>query len=178
MSDKGKKRKGNIGFILNWLNNATPMPPTTTEHLRFNAERFTSWPSCTRILAGDEREVEPHSPIQYNKGEALDEFWKRKLDAMTSGCIVPVGELSYDFRSAIDKGYSTGWTNLNNILQGLRLGEVTVITADTGVGNTTFCTQLVVNCAMQNIPVWINSWEMKPETTLRKLASVCICVVP
>lgn len=33
MSDKGKRRKGNIGFILNWLNNATPMPPTTTEHL-------------------------------------------------------------------------------------------------------------------------------------------------
>lgn len=33
MSEKGKRRKGNIGFILNWLNNATPMPPTTTEHL-------------------------------------------------------------------------------------------------------------------------------------------------
>lgn len=32
-SEKGKKRKGEIGFILNWLNNATPMPPTTTEHL-------------------------------------------------------------------------------------------------------------------------------------------------
>lgn len=118
--------------------------------------------------------MEPHSPVQYNKGEALEEFWKRKLDAMTSGCIVPIGELSYEFRSAIDKGYSTGWTNLNNILQGLRLGEVTVITADTGVGKTTFCTQLIVNCAMQGIPVWINSWEMKPETTLRKLASVVL----
>ena len=34
MSDtKGKTRKGHIGFIINWLNNATPMPPTTTEHL-------------------------------------------------------------------------------------------------------------------------------------------------
>lgn len=33
LSEKGKRRKGNIGFILNWLNNATPIPPTTTEHL-------------------------------------------------------------------------------------------------------------------------------------------------
>lgn len=32
-SEKGIKRKGTIGFILNWLNNASPMPPTTTEHL-------------------------------------------------------------------------------------------------------------------------------------------------
>lgn len=32
-SDKGIKRKGHIGFIINWLNNATPMPPTVTEHL-------------------------------------------------------------------------------------------------------------------------------------------------
>lgn len=31
-SEKGKKRKGSIGFILNWLNNATPMPPTQSEH--------------------------------------------------------------------------------------------------------------------------------------------------
>jgi hypothetical protein len=33
LSDKGKRRKGNIGFILNWLNNATPMPPTNSEQL-------------------------------------------------------------------------------------------------------------------------------------------------
>lgn len=33
LSNKGSRRKGNIGFILNWLNNATPMPPTTSEQL-------------------------------------------------------------------------------------------------------------------------------------------------
>lgn len=32
-SEKGNKRTGTIGFILNWLNKATPMPPTTTEEL-------------------------------------------------------------------------------------------------------------------------------------------------
>lgn len=115
-----------------------------------------------------------HPGIQYNKGEALEDFWKRKLEQATSGCIVPVGDLPQGFRDAIDKGYSTGWRNLDNYLQGLRKGEVTVVTADTGVGKTTFCTQLIVNCAMQGIPVWINSWEMKPETTMRKLASVVL----
>jgi twinkle protein len=57
---------------------------------------------------------------------------------------------------------------------GIRKGEVTVITADTGAGKTTFCTQLIINCAMQNIPVWINSWEMRPETIMRKLASIVL----
>lgn len=115
-----------------------------------------------------------HSGIQYNKGEALEDFWKRKLEQTTSACIIPVEELSQDYRNAIDKGYSTGWRNIDNYLHGLRKGEVTVITADTGAGKTTFCTQLMVNCAMQDIPVWINSWEMKPETTLRKLASIVL----
>ncbi len=54
------------------------------------------------------------------------------------------------------------------------MGELTVVTADTGAGKTTFCTQLMVNCAMQGVPVWINSWEMKPETTMRKLASIIL----
>lgn len=30
-SPKGKARKGNIGFILNWLNNASPSPSNTTQ---------------------------------------------------------------------------------------------------------------------------------------------------
>ncbi len=89
-------------------------------------------------------------------------------------CLTPVAELPRQFRDAIDKGYSTGWRCLDQFMQGLRKGELTVITADTGAGKTTFCTQLMVNCAMQGIPVWINSWEMKPETTMRKLASIVL----
>lgn len=112
--------------------------------------------------------------FQYNKGEELEDFWKRKLEQATSPCIVPLTELPVSYRSAIDKGYTTGWRNLDTYLYGLRKGEVTVVTADTGAGKTTFCTQLMVNCAMQNIPVWINSWEMKPETIMRKLASIVL----
>lgn len=89
-------------------------------------------------------------------------------------CLTPLCALPRDFRKELEKGYSTGWQCLDFYLQGLRKGEMTVITADTGAGKTTFCTQLMVNCAMQGIPVWINSWEMKPETTMRKLASIIL----
>lgn len=90
------------------------------------------------------------------------------------GFLTPVFELPRKYRDEIEKGVSTGWKCLDKYMQGLRKGEVTVITADTGVGKTTFCMQLMVNCAMQNIPVWINSWEMRPETSMRKLASVVL----
>jgi replicative DNA helicase len=78
------------------------------------------------------------------------------------------------YRNEIDKGFSTGWSSLDKYMQGLRRGEVTVITADTGCGKTTFATQLMVNTAMQGIPVWINSWEMNPATVMRKLASIVL----
>jgi twinkle protein len=82
--------------------------------------------------------------------------------------------LPASFRNSIEKGYSTGFEGLDKILMGLRRGEVTVITADTGAGKTTFCTQLVVNCILQGIPSLINSWEMKPEVTMRKVASIIL----
>jgi len=90
------------------------------------------------------------------------------------GCLTKLGELPQSYREEIDRGYSTGWKCVDQYLQGIRKGELTIVTADTGAGKTTFCSQLMVNCAMQNIPVWINSWEMKPATTMRKLASVIL----
>ena len=91
-----------------------------------------------------------------------------------TGCLQPIADLPASYRKEIAKGHSTGWTSLDRYLQGLRPGEVTVITADTGAGKTTFATHLCVNCAMQGIPVWINSWEMRPETVLRKIASIAL----
>lgn len=106
--------------------------------------------------------------------EAYNAFLKPHAPYEDPSPLVPLAELPASYRSAIDKGLSTGWRCLDKYLHGLRKGEVTVITADTGAGKTTFCTQLMVNCAMQGIPVWINSWEMRPETTMRKLASIVL----
>lgn len=113
--------------------------------------------------------------IQHDKEDELANFLQFGTATSTHpDCLTPLGSLPIEFRKEIDKGYSTGWACLDFYLQGLRKGELTVITADTGAGKTTFCTQLIINCAMQGIPVWINSWEMKPETTMRKLASIIL----
>lgn len=85
--------------------------------------------------------------------------------------LTPIESLPVEYRAQLARGCSTGWRSVDYYLQGIRPGEVTVITADTGVGKTTFCTQLILNCAMQGVRGWVNSWEMKPETTMRKLAS-------
>lgn len=114
-----------------------------------------------------------HPSIQHDPEANLDSFvqfgtW------VSPDCLTNLSDLPREYRDEIQKGYSTGWKCLDKYLQGIRKGEVTVITADTGAGKTTFCTQLMVNCAMQGIPVWINSWEMRPETTMRKLASIVL----
>jgi replicative DNA helicase len=87
---------------------------------------------------------------------------------------VPLSDLPKSYRSEIKRGISTGWKCVDRFLQGLRPGELTVVTADTGVGKTTFCIQLIINCALQGVAVWVNSWEMKPEATMRKIASVVL----
>ncbi len=101
-------------------------------------------------------------------------LWCTHLDRVRAPAITRLPDLPREYRAAIDKGYSTGWRCLDRYLQGIRAGEVTVITADTGAGKTTFATQLLINVAEQGVPVWVNSWEMRPEVTLRKIASVAI----
>lgn len=116
-----------------------------------------------------------HLGAQQEKCNELENFLQFGMPTEPHpDCLTPLGSLPSEFRHEIDKGHSTGWECLDYYIQGLRRGEVTVVTADTGAGKTTFCTQLMVNCAMQGIPVWINSWEMKPETTMRKLASIIL----
>lgn len=91
-----------------------------------------------------------------------------------SETLVPLLELPSEYRKEIARGVSTGWKCIDTYLQGIRPGEVTVVTADTGVGKTTFCTQLMFNCAEQGEKVAINSWEMRPESMQRKIASLVL----
>ena len=120
-------------------------------------------------------EQRSHPQIQPDTKDPLEAFLQfGTATKPTTECLTPLAELPSSYRAAIEKGYTTGWKNIDRYMQGIRPGEMTVVTADTGAGKTTFCTQLMVNLAMQGIPVWINSWEMKPETTMRKLASVIL----
>lgn len=113
-----------------------------------------------------------HSSAEYD--QSLSAFLQVGNWSIADDCIVPLASLPSHYRDEIDKGFSTGWRTLDRYMQGLRRGEVTVITADTGAGKTTFASQVMVNAAMQGVPGWVNSWEMRPETTMRKLASIIL----
>ncbi len=89
-------------------------------------------------------------------------------------CITNMADLPSDFYKAIDLGISTGWKKLDEILGGVRVGEVTVLSADTGSGKSTFCMNLFKNLADQGKGIWLNSYEMTPEMVNRKLASLVL----
>lgn len=99
---------------------------------------------------------------------------EEEFQRMRPQCLMPLECLPEEYKTKIDHGVSTGWKSLDRLIQGLRPGEVTVLTADTGVGKTTFCTQLMLNVAMQDQAVWVNSWEMKPQMIMRKFASIML----
>ena len=100
-------------------------------------------------------------------------FHKLMLNAerVKSECVVHFRNAESSYFHALQEGTTTGFKKLDGFLSGLRLGECTVITADTGVGKTTFCLQLLFNLAKEGKGVWINSYEMKPEVVLRKFSS-------
>jgi len=98
----------------------------------------------------------------------------RNAERINSETFLPMSHVPPEFFEEIPLGQPTGWHRLNQILGGLRLGEVTVISADTGAGKSTFCINLMYNLAGQKIPVWINSYEMHYFSVLRKFASIAL----
>jgi twinkle protein len=66
-------------------------------------------------------------------------------------------------------GYkSMSFTFFNKKLKGLRMGEFTILTGETGSGKTTFLTQLSLDFLMQRVPTLWGSFEIKND----KLASL------
>ena len=96
---------------------------------------------------------------------------------------IPVNSLSSNFQELIDDarsfladprsslGYAFHrFDILNELLGGLRLGEMTVISGDTGQGKTTFATELALDvCLHNNLPTAFVSLEMQPKITLLKM---------
>lgn len=70
------------------------------------------------------------------------------------------------------RGRSTGWLTLDAVLGGIRDGELTVVTGDTGSGKTTFTTALCRNQAMQNVPSLVAPFEQRPHDVIGKLVSM------
>jgi twinkle protein len=89
--------------------------------------------------------------------------------------IVHFRDLPETFYHARDKGIPTGWKDLDNLIGGIRPKEMTVISADTGAGKTTFSVNLLCNLIKKHPSgFWINSWEMDYEVIIRKVASIVL----
>jgi twinkle protein len=70
------------------------------------------------------------------------------------------------------KTVSTGWTNFDRLLGGLRPGELTVVTGETGQGKSTWVCNLAFNRIRNGDLVWIGSFETKPPPLLAKFISM------
>jgi twinkle protein len=67
---------------------------------------------------------------------------------------------------------STGWKSLDRLLGGLRRGELTTVTGETGQGKSTWVCNLAFNRMKEGELVWIGSFEAKPPPLLAKFASM------
>lgn len=97
-----------------------------------------------------------------------------QADRIDSPAITDMRSLNVSYYGEFDMGLSSGWSKLDDIIGGIRTGELTVISAETGSGKSTFCINLMKNLADQNQGIWINSYEMSPMMTNRKFASVVL----
>lgn len=68
-------------------------------------------------------------------------------------------------------GISTQWPSLNKYILGWRAGELTVISADTGVGKTTSGINFIWDLVSKGHGAWVSSNEMKDDAIWRKFAT-------
>lgn len=92
------------------------------------------------------------------------------------GSVRPLGAFADQLRNMLSseapKGRTTGWATLDTILGGVRDGELSIITGDTGSGKSTWSTALARSQAAQGTPVLIAPFEQPCYEILGKLVSM------
>lgn len=68
-------------------------------------------------------------------------------------------------------GIDTGWDCVNDISEGLQLGELTILGARPSIGKTAFALQLAANICKKNVRCCIFSLEMSAESLCTRMAS-------
>lgn len=66
-------------------------------------------------------------------------------------------------------GIKTGWSGLDTLLGGVRPGEVTVVTADTGSGKSMFCSEWSLRMAEMRVPSALASFELGSEEVVSRV---------
>lgn len=92
-------------------------------------------------------------------------------------CVVkPTSAYCDDLRALLSRGQprgrSTGWLTLDAIIGGIRDGELTVVTGDTGSGKSTWTTALARAQVQQGVPTLIAPFEQQPPDVVGKLCSM------
>lgn len=95
---------------------------------------------------------------------------KLMSDASVVG-LVEVFEQAVEDGDALEPGLSTGWTDLDLVVGGLRLHEWTVVSGDTGAGKSTFQGALLVNQVAQGRTAFEACLELPPKTVAIRRAS-------
>lgn len=81
-------------------------------------------------------------------------------------------ELVARLRGERPRGRPTGWMSVDQLLGGLRDGELTVVTGETGSGKSTWTTALAVHQLDQGQSVMIAPFESRPWEVLAKILSM------
>lgn len=71
-----------------------------------------------------------------------------------------------------DRGATTGFPSLDNLIGGRRTGEITVISGNTGSGKSTFCLNTAINIAATGEAVLLGSFEQTIPAIMRKMAQM------
>ncbi len=114
--------------------------------------------------------------IMQNPEVSINDFENLMANArkVEDTCIKNMHGLPDRYFKAVNLGISSGWYSIDQLLGGIRVGEVTVVSADTGSGKSTFCMNLMKNLSDRGQGIWINSYEMSPEMVVRKFASLIL----
>jgi twinkle protein len=77
-------------------------------------------------------------------------------------------EYVQELRGGKPRGVSSGWTDLDALVGGIRFGEVTLVTGDTASGKSTFCSNFALNMARAGHRVLFCPFELGPKRQLAK----------
>lgn len=185
-----------LGFenVVSLPNGAGSAKKTITDNADYIVEFKEIYVCFDQDEAGKKAALEVQQVIAMNKyrnirlpakdaNEWLIEFEPSKEDfeklmRNAERCSLPhvkdMMDVFLEMPSEMPKGLSTGWKNLDDLIGGIRKQEVNVVTANTGVGKTTFCVNLAYNLAMQGARCWMNSYEMYEISIARKLLSLIV----
>jgi replicative DNA helicase/ribosomal protein L37AE/L43A len=86
--------------------------------------------------------------------------------------VVRIAELREAYKKSLrgtnPRGISTGWTDLDVVMGGVREGEVTLVTGDTASGKSTFASQWALQMATQGVRTLVCPFEMGAQRQLDK----------